>query len=238
MVPVWPVSIGVGLSSPSCLAGRGLFRIGLAWTPAAGLAALLERLFPPALLLPAPSPPPSGEPPPLQQPFFSCQLLHVHLHFQTAQLHKHKPHINHGQCVGIWAQAKHTGYLFQRSNWISHPFELVIEGVCALQEPPLLLLVPVLRSLKQLCFKLPLFGNQGTMIKVRVLSFMSCVFHRPNIPGCTMRDWTWRLRTCMRAVVTTERTSGTTTSLRMSLMSRWFLWKRAAAICFMENPSS
>lgn len=42
----------------------------------------------------------------------------------------------------------------------------------------------------------------------------------------------------MRAVVTTERTSGTTISLRMSLMSRWFLWKRAAAECFTEKPSS
>lgn len=55
---------------------------------------------------------------------------------------------------------------------------------------------------------------------------------------CTISDWTCRFRTCMRAVVTTERTSGTTISLRMSLMSRWFLWKRAAAECFTEKPSS
>lgn len=54
----------------------------------------------------------------------------------------------------------------------------------------------------------------------------------------TIKDWTWRLRTCMRAVVTTDRTSGTTLSLRISLIRRWLRWKRDAAECFIENPSS
>ena len=55
---------------------------------------------------------------------------------------------------------------------------------------------------------------------------------------CTMSDWTCRFSTCMRAVVTTERTSGTTLSLRISLISRWLRWKRAVAECFTVKPSS
>lgn len=72
-----------------------------------------------------------------------------------------------------------------------------------------------------------------TSVGVTQRQFVCC---KPT--WCTMSDWTCLFSTCMRAVVTTERTSGTTISLRMSLMSRWFLWKRAAAVCFTEKPSS
>ncbi|CAG0893697.1 unnamed protein product [Darwinula stevensoni] len=55
---------------------------------------------------------------------------------------------------------------------------------------------------------------------------------------CMVRDWTCFLRTCIRAVVTTDRTSGTITSEKISLMRRWFRMYRAFARCFTENPSS
>lgn len=74
----------------------------------------------------------------------------------------------------------------------------------------------------------------------RLLNVTARTITKPQLhhTWCTIKDWTWRLRTCMRAVVTTDRTSGTTLSLRISLIRRWLRWKRDAAVCFIENPSS
>ena len=55
---------------------------------------------------------------------------------------------------------------------------------------------------------------------------------------CMVRLWTCRLRTCILAVVTTLLTSGTMVSLKISLISRWFLIYLAWETCFTLSPSS
>lgn len=55
---------------------------------------------------------------------------------------------------------------------------------------------------------------------------------------CMVRDWTCLFSTDILASVTTLLTSGTTVSLKISLMSWWFRRYRAWAICLVVKPSS
>lgn len=119
-----------------------------------------------------------------------------------------------------------------RTRGHTYPLQLGVERVRGLQEAPLLVLVPIL-DLQKFSLQLPLKQTSP-----ECSDRSETVLQSQQPTWCTIRDWTCLFRTCIRAVVTTERTSGTTISLRMSLMSRWFLWKRAAAVCFTEKPSS
>ena len=55
---------------------------------------------------------------------------------------------------------------------------------------------------------------------------------------CIVREFTWRFKTVILFSLITVRTSGTTASLKMSLMRWWLRWNLAAATCFTEKPSS
>lgn len=116
-----------------------------------------------------------------------------------------------------------------------YPFQLIVEGLCGFQELPFFLLVAVF-NLQQLCLQLSLWGGTESSETTLLQVWHTDVTTDPT--WWTIKDWTCRFRTCMRAVVTTERTSGTTLSLRISLIRRWLRWKRAAAVCFIEKPSS
>lgn len=59
-----------------------------------------------------------------------------------------------------------------------------------------------------------------------------------NFFWCMVRLCTCLLRTCMRAVVTTDLTSGTMTSLKTSPIRRLFLMNLAWATCLTLSPSS
>lgn len=55
---------------------------------------------------------------------------------------------------------------------------------------------------------------------------------------CMVRDWTWRFSTPILDVVTTVLISGTTVSLKISLMSLWLRRYLECAMCFTEKLSS
>lgn len=55
---------------------------------------------------------------------------------------------------------------------------------------------------------------------------------------CMVRDWTWRFSTPILDVVTTVLISGTTVSLKISLMSLWLRKYLECAMCFTEKLSS
>ena len=55
---------------------------------------------------------------------------------------------------------------------------------------------------------------------------------------CIDRELTWRFNTVILFSLITVRTSGTTASLKMSLIRQWLRWNLAAATCFTEKLSS
>jgi len=64
-----------------------------------------------------------------------------------------------------------------------------------------------------------------SMCQINICSSKNSILHCTTLhirTWCMVRDCTCLFKTCIRAVVTTERTSGTTASENISLIRRWF----------------